>query len=238
MAGPANEPRGASPALIVVDVGNSAVKVVAFDAAGAVLSSVRAACGPGFRLPAMPPGVPVVAVSVSDRNLAALGREVPLLRPSAGDPPGTGIDRLCAATAAHGRAGGAAVAAGLGTAITVDAVDAAGRFLGGSIAPGVRAAAAGLTALAPALPAPDLAAGAVPAPGPTTAAALRSGHLLGCAGLVDRLIEEAARLAGKGAPVLLHGGDAAVLAPLLRTRVVAAPDLVAEGARLRFLAGS
>lgn len=230
----------ASVALLVLDVGNTTVKVVAFDEAGAVLSAVRIPCLPGLVLPdAGDVTVPVVSVSVSERNLSLV--EQALGRPHTPVPPpdstGTGIDRLCAAEAAHHRAGGAALAIGLGTAITVDAVGDSGGFLGGCIAPGLGSAAVGLTAAAPRLPAPDLSAGPVGARGRTTGEAMRAGFLLGFAGLVDRLVEELRPSAGGPAvPVFLHGGDAEAVGPLLRTRFSAAPHLVAEGARLRFLA--
>jgi pantothenate kinase type III len=241
------------PALVVLDVGNTALKAVAFGPGGEVLSAERSPFGPGFAAPAALRGEsPLCVVSVSDRHLAALeaaaGRRLPLLGrdfPAAVEnrterPGETGHDRLCAAAAAHARARGPAVAAGLGTAITVDAVGASGAFLGGAIAPGLRAAAAGLAAAAPRLPAPDLGPGPVPFPGATSAGALRAGHLLGFAGLVDRLAEEAARAAAAGGdpaavPVLLHGGDAESLLPLLRRPVVHAPWLVAEGARLLWI---
>ncbi len=229
------------PALVVLDVGNTAVKIVAFDAAGAVLSAERVLCASPFALPPFPVGgCPLVGVAVSDRNLAAveaaLGRPLPLLPDPEDNPFRAGIDRLCAAAGAHARARGAAVAVGLGTAITVDAVGVSGRFLGGFIAPGLRAAAAGLAAAAPRLAPPELHAGPLgEGPGRSTGGALRGGHLRGFAGLVDRLVEDAG---GAAVPVFLHGGDAGVLGPLLRTRTTAAPHLVAEGARILFLARS
>ena len=245
MTAPDGASHPAAPALVVLDIGNTAVKVVAFDARGGVLSADRIHCIPGLALPPiLSCGVPVVAVSVSDPNLAlvelALGRPLALLHPPAPDPTGTGLDRLCAAAAAHARAGGAAIAAGLGTAVTVDGVGDSGGFRGGFIAPGLHSAAAGLTAAAPRLPAPDLAPGPpFSGPGRSTRGALRGGFLLGFAGLVDRLIEELrASAGGAEIPVFLHGGDADAVGPLLRTRCVAAPHLVAEGARLLFLARS
>ncbi len=242
-----------APSLVVLDVGNTALKAVAFGPGGAILSAERLPFGPGFAAPAsLCGGGPLCVVSVSDLHLASLeaaaGRRLPLLgrdRPLPVEnrtrvPAETGHDRLCAAAAAHARARGPAVAAGAGTAITVDAVDASGAFLGGAVAPGLRAAAAGLGAAAPRLPAPDLAPGPVPFPGATAAGALRAGHLLGFAGLVDRLAEEAARAAAAGGdpaavPLLLHGGDAEALLPLLRRPAVHAPWLVAEGARLLWI---
>jgi len=257
--------------LLVADVGNTAVKVVAFDAAGAVLrASVHrrrdelVAAGRALARAR----VPVVVVSVSSRRLAALeacarrrlavlGRDLPLrVANRTLLPAQTGGDRLCAAAAAHARAGGAAVALGVGTAVTVDLVDASGAFLGGAIAPGPSVAEAGLAAAAP-----RLAAGtesdtflfssgssgrrsraenkkvsdSVRLPARTTGAALRAGTLLGFAGLLDRLAEEAVAALGGGVPVYLHGGGAPPFGPLLRAQVVAAPHLVAEGARVLWL---
>ena len=242
----------AAPALLVCDVGNTALKIVLFDGAGAVRQVRRFPHPRPVRRRARDPGT-VVAVSVHEGHLArirndlrpvrirVLGRDLPLpIRNRTRRPSETGHDRLCAALAAYERAGGAAVAVGLGTALTVDLVDAAGAFRGGAIAPGLRAAAAGLAGAAPRLPAPDLGA-RHPAslPGRTTAKALRAGFLIGFAGMVDRLAEEAARAARRGGvsrvPVFLHGGDAPALLPYLETPVTHAPHLVAEGARLAWL---
>ncbi len=246
-----------SPALGVLDVGNTSVKAVIFRGDGSVLRA--------WRLP--PPSapaalflahrrrlrsLPLVAVSVHPGRLAAirrrlggprirvLGREIPLAAANrTARPRETGPDRLCAAAAAHERSGGAAVVAGVGTALTVDAVRAGGAFLGGAVAPGLRSAAAGLRKAAPRLPAPDLAPGRpAPFPGRTTRAALRAGFLLGFAGMIDRLAAEAAAAAGsppRRVPVFLHGGDAPAVLPHLRTPVVHAPHLVAEGARILWL---
>ena len=249
------------PALLVLDLGNSALKTVVFDARGRVISFARI---PGQRAAAAAlllkggeyGALPLAAVSVRadrlpgveaalrPRRLLLVGRDLPLGRGNRTRRPGeTGHDRLCAAAAAFARARGPAVAAGIGTAITVDAVDGEGAFLGGSIAPGLSAASAGLSAAAPRLPGADRAPGTTAFPGRTTRAALRAGLLLGFAGLVDRLAEEAVRAAAGEArrpvprvPVLLHGGDAPSLLPLLRRPVIHAPHLVAEGVRVLWLA--
>jgi type III pantothenate kinase len=246
----------ARPTLTVLDVGNTALKVVVFDGAGRVADCVRwgfsgdpAAAPVRATLRGLPR--PVVAVSVSPVHLEAVraaigarlpvvGRDFPIpLENRTARPRETGSDRLCAALAARRRARGPAAAVGLGTAVTADAVDAGGAFLGGAIAPGLRSAAAGLSATAPRLPLPDLDPGEAPYPGGTSGEALRAGLLLGFAGLVDRLAAEAVRAASAGgrrrARVFLHGGDAPAVAPFLRTKAVDAPHLVAEGARLAWL---
>jgi type III pantothenate kinase len=243
--------------LTVLDIGNTSLKVVLFGPGGRVEEASRwvfaddATAAPlEGSLRGLRP--PLVAVSVNaahlervrrslDEDLVVVGREIPIpLENRTSRPRETGADRLCAALAAARRAKGPAVAIGLGTAITADAVDASGAFLGGAIAPGLRASAAGLAAAAPRLPFADLDPGTpVPFPGGTTAEALRAGFLRGFAGLVDRLAGEAAAAArgGRRAPpkAFLHGGDADALGPLLRTRFSAAPHLVAEGARLAWL---
>src|SRR5690606_11778764 len=82
-------------------------------------------------------------------RLEVAGRDLPCPLPLAyADPNELGTDRWLAALAAFA-AHGAAVVVQCGTAITADAVDASGRFLGGAIAPGLRAMAAGLAAAAP-----------------------------------------------------------------------------------------
>ena len=241
-----------SSPLTVLDVGNSALKIVVFDPSGKVVEADRRTFAAPIEEALALLRPPLVAVSVNADHLErvrralggplpAVGTDLPVpLENRTARPGETGLDRLCAALAAHARARGPAVALGVGTAITADAVGRTGAFLGGSIAPGLRAAAAGLREAAPALPPPDLAEDdPVPSPGRTTAEALRAGFLLGFAGLADRLAGEAAAAArgrGRGrVPVFLHGGDAGALAPLLRTRCTAAPHLVAEGARIAWL---
>jgi len=52
------------------------------------------------------------------------------------DPQRLGVDRFLALVGARGRAPTAALVAGCGTALAIDAIDAEGRHLGGVIAPG------------------------------------------------------------------------------------------------------
>ncbi|MDX1610198.1 MAG: type III pantothenate kinase [Halofilum sp. (in: g-proteobacteria)] len=99
-----------------------------------------------------------------------------------------------------------------GTAVTVDAVRADGRHLGGAILAGLDAGRAGLRAAAPALPPVDGDPGALPATG--TRAAIVGGTLVGLAGAVERVT--AAVGAGLERPArLLTGGDAGILLPWL-----------------------
>ena len=90
----------------------------------------------------------------------------------------------------------------------------AGTFLGGAIAPGPRALAAGLSALAARLPrlALESEAGPPPALGRTTVEAMRSGVLVGFRGAARELVRSIAREAQlERAPLLVTGGAAGLL---------------------------
>lgn len=180
--------------------------------------------------------------------------------PEAGyDLAALGIDRLAAiegALAGRGaslsspRSTGAAAPGTLvvqaGTATTIDALDAAGRHLGGFILPGLRTSLDALHAAAALLPAlePDPAAqGAVLTLGHDTAGAMREGARIAAVGAV----EQACRLlrtflaAEASVEVILTGGYADWLAPSLKGgtsgSVLVAPELVLQGARAMVLGG-
>jgi type III pantothenate kinase len=108
-----------------------------------------------------------------------------------------GADRLVNAYAAARLHETPAIVIDLGTATTVDAVDADGTFVGGAIAPGLelglRALASG-TALLPRVPlaAPPAAIGR------DTAGAIQSGVVLGHVGLVHELVARIAIELGQG----------------------------------------
>ena len=233
--------------LLAFDVGNSGIKAALFDGESLVAAArlPESSTNPAAALGVDLSEVERVAVSVNDRLLdaflagpgrgtAVLGRDLPLLVENRyRDPAETGHDRLAAAAAAHVEAGGAAVIVDLGSAVTVDAVDDDGVFLGGSIAPGRPALVSGLAAAAPGLPAPGKSE---PPPGiPTsTADAIRVGIDHGLAGIVTRLVGDARDELGGGAPVLLTGGDARSVAPRLPFSVVIRPHLVLDGVRILY----
>lgn len=232
--------------LVAVDLGNSAIKFGAFDG-GRLVAVERVEAGRSLAEDVIPPphlflASEVVVLASAPRRIAEFESWCPVPVRVVGDearaafestyehPSELGLDRIAAALGARSRCPGRAVViVDAGTAITVDALTADGRFLPLAIAPGPRAAADGLHAAAPHLPFPDLAPGAVGRPARGTADSLRAGHVLGMAGLVDRLVREAAGLAGADATVLLCGGAAELLAPHIETRFRCEPDLVLVG---------
>lgn len=129
------------------------------------------------------------------------------------EPQRLGVDRFLAMVAAHADGLGACVLVGVGTALTLDALAADGRHLGGLIAPGpqlMRQSLLGATARV--RPEHD---GMLVDAADNTADAVHSGCWQAAAGLVERFVATMTPRLG-GHPVLsLSGGDARQLAPLL-----------------------
>ena len=128
------------------------------------------------------------------------------------EPERLGCDRFAAAIGAHALAPGEnLIVATCGTATTVDAVSADGRFLGGMILPGLALMAAALARNTAQLP--QVAPGASPPPlfGDNTDDAIVSGCLSAQAGAIERAV------AGHGATsCILSGGAAPYIGPALK----------------------
>lgn len=160
------------------------------------------------------------------------------------EPWQLGADRWVAALGAWHVAGGrrAICSVSVGTALTLDVVDARGRHRGGVIAPGpdlmvrsllgqtqgiaVRAARASRTrartrARRPTPSLPPLAG--------NTHDAVWQGSLIAAAALIDRCVSDVAARLHARPRVFLTGGGAAAIAPRLECRFEPLPDLVLRG---------
>jgi type III pantothenate kinase len=149
------------------------------------------------------------------------------------DPWRLGVDRLLAMIAAHWRFVGRPVCAvAVGTAMTMDLVGADGRHRGGAIIPapplmvtslldgtsGIRRRAeGGASGRGPALF------------GRSTRAAVEQGARYAAAAAVDRAVSEARALVGRTPKLVMTGGGALALRPLIRSPSLLVPDLVLEG---------
>ncbi|HBH26102.1 MAG TPA: pantothenate kinase [Rhodospirillaceae bacterium] len=144
-------------------------------------------------------------------------------------PAGAGADRLVnALAAARGPWPLPAVVVDVGTATTVDLVDAAGRFRGGAILPGPAAGLAGLRqAVAAGLPQVPLAR-PDSAVGPDTAGALTAGAYWGHIGAIQGVIAAMAAEIGAQPYSIATGGLAPALAPDLAPDALV-PDLTLRG---------
>lgn len=149
------------------------------------------------------------------------------------DPWRLGVDRLLAMIAAHWRFARRPVCAvAVGTALTIDLVGADGRHRGGAIIPapplmvssllegtnGIRRRAqGGKSGRGQALF------------GRSTRAGVEQGARYAAAAAVDRAMSEAKTLVGKTPQLVLTGGGAPEIRPLIKSASVLVPDLVLEG---------
>ena len=143
------------------------------------------------------------------------------------EPERVGDDRLASALGAFTRARGACVVVDAGTAVTVDAVSGEGVFLGGAILPGPEMS---MSALSKAELLPERVPLEVASyPGRSTEEAMRAGVLLGLAGAVERLLEDARGVVGCEAKAYATGGAWSLLAPHIRDSVEHLPHLALRG---------
>jgi type III pantothenate kinase len=142
-------------------------------------------------------------------------------------PARLGIDRFLGIVAAYKEAAGPVVTANCGTALALDAVDADGRHLGGLIAPSpplMRQALLERTARLGELTPAQIVEFA-----DTTAGAVESGTWFAAVALVERFARRAGDEFGAVPALVLAGGGAKRLAPLLELEHRYEPDLVLRG---------
>ncbi|MBN1256714.1 MAG: type III pantothenate kinase [Planctomycetes bacterium] len=153
-------------------------------------------------------------------------------------PETTGVDRLCAARAAWEYEKQATVVVDAGTAITIDAVDNDGVFLGGAILPGGELWLRSLHTETAQLPEVDLKAAisSTPEQGRSTAEALYAGLAVGLPGAVASLVQAHRRRLDGKAELVITGGAGEWLRDSLKLPAKLCPDLVLDG--IRFAATS
>lgn len=141
------------------------------------------------------------------------------------DPARLGADRWLALIAARRFFPLPLCVADCGTAVTVDALDAAGNHLGGVIAPGLEAMR---KALPLAVPTEAETADAPPL-GRDTVAAVQSGILHAAAGLIGRVHAHCQTQCGQNPALILTGGDATRIAQVLDIPHRVEADLLLRG---------
>ncbi len=145
-------------------------------------------------------------------------------------PERVGMDRLADAVAVHRRSPGAAVAVDFGTATTFNVVDAQGRFRGGAIAPGLGTMAVSLAERATSIPRVELKPPGS-AIGEDTEEALKSGIVLGYAGLVEGLLARIGSEINAPVNVIATGGLGHIITPLTNAIDAYDPWLTLAGIR-------
>jgi type III pantothenate kinase len=165
--------------------------------------------------------VPSLARSIDDLGRAYFGMAPLMVGPGVrtgmriliDDPRTVGADRIVNSIAAHRRYGGPAILIDLGTATTFDALNAAGDYLGGAIAPGMLISLQALVARAAKLNLVDPVA-PTSVIGHSTTQAMQSGLVFGYVGLIEGIVARMTAELGSDTRVVATGGLAEVLAPL------------------------
>lgn len=143
------------------------------------------------------------------------------------DPSLLGVDRWAALIGARRLVSGSAIVIDAGTAVTIDALNAEGEFLGGVILAGLELQRESLLRGTAGISATDDRHADCLAR--DTASAVAAGTRYGIAGGIERVISEQTRALGATPTILLTGGDAEGLMPLLPAGVRHVPDLVLRG---------
>lgn len=141
------------------------------------------------------------------------------------NPREVGADRLVNAVAAYDRVRDTCIVVDFGTAITYDAVSAAGEYLGGIISPGAEISIEALTERAAKLPRVELAEPRSLI-GKSTVDAIRSGIVYGFAGQVDGIVRRMREELGDTTKVIATGGLAPALVPFVRETIDEVDDLL------------
>ncbi|NNE59315.1 MAG: type III pantothenate kinase [Woeseia sp.] len=143
-----------------------------------------------------------------------------------------GVDRWAAMIGVHAQIRKAVCIVDAGTAVTIDALDKSGQHLGGQILPGVRLMTDALTRDTSDLPAvkraPPQSHGALPGFVNSTGSAIYTGSMAAVCGAIEKAVHSM-RSAGYRPALVLTGGDASRILPLLNAPAEHRPNLVLEG---------
>lgn len=163
------------------------------------------------------------------KNIEWVGREIVLpIKLRTETPKQTGVDRVLNIAAAYEQMGKACVVVDAGSAITIDACNDAGEFLGGAIAPGATMQLEALHEKTAGLPLVTLDAPTSPF-GQSTEQAIRHGVYHGIRGMVKEIVENYATELGNWPDIIATGGDAPKLFEGWELIHAIAPDLTLYG---------
>ena len=151
------------------------------------------------------------------------------------DPGSVGADRIVNAVATGRHYGFPAIIVDIGTATTVEAVDAESNYLGGAILTGLNVALEALVARTAKLPSVDLEQEPRKVIATNTPDSLRSGFIYGYAGALDALIRRSREEMGaENARVVATGGPAGAVVPYCEEIQEFDPDLTLKGLRILY----
>ncbi len=147
-------------------------------------------------------------------------------------PRQIGSDRIACAVAARAKGRLPCVVVSLGTAASFTVLDSAGILVGSAITAGIQLSLSALRGRAAQLPAVPLDGTGGEVLARNTADAIRAGILYGAAAQVDGMVERFSEALGRQPHVVITGGEAPLILPLLRTAHEYDENLVLDGLRL------
>lgn len=149
------------------------------------------------------------------------------------NPKAVGSDLIVGAVAARAKYSLPIAIVDMGTATTVSVIDENGSYLGGMIIPGLWVSVNALSSLAAQLPNIDLT-GKATVLGTNTVDSMRSGALIGCAAMLDGVIDRVEEELGKPVSAVLTGGVSPLVAPYCRRNFHLEPDILIRGLTLLY----
>lgn len=149
------------------------------------------------------------------------------------NPREVGIDRLVNGVSAVHKYGKPLIIVDIGTAITFDAIDRDGAYLGGAIFPGIKVAMEALFMKASKLPRVDIAA-TEHAIGRTTVQSMQSGAVRGYVGALTGIIEDMKAELEGDVRVIATGGMGRMMAAHCPLIDEVDPNLTLDGLRMIF----
>ena len=147
------------------------------------------------------------------------------------DPATVGSDLIVSAVAAKDKYKTPLAIIDMGTATTLVVIDQKGDYVGGMIIPGLWVSLNSLSSQAAQLPHIDLNAPAKLL-GKNTVDCMRAGSVIGCAAMLDGLLERVDEELGEPVNAILTGGVAGLIAPYCRRTMHVEPDLLIRGLQL------
>lgn len=126
-----------------------------------------------------------------------------------------------------------AIVVDMGTATTIEVIDANANFLGGAIIPGIRLSLEALSSGTSKLPnvpiqVPDRCIGT------NTVTCMQSGSIFGAAALIDGMVDRMEDELGQPATVIATGGLASLVVPHCRRKIIYDKDLLLRGLAIIF----
>ncbi len=149
------------------------------------------------------------------------------------DPAAVGSDLVVSAVAARAKYTPPIAIIDMGTATTLAVVSKNGDYIGGMIIPGLWVSLNSLSARAAQLPYIDLT-GPTKLLGTNTVDCMRSGAVIGCAAMLDGIINRLERQLGEPVSAVLTGGLSPVIHPYCECDFHLEPDLLIAGLQILY----